>query len=54
MFNELVPYLSFLRVIFVDRNLRVIVTKREDWLRDLETVMKGIHKVYEKMKSAQS
>lgn len=48
LFNELVPYLSSVRVSFVDRILKVQVYKKDKYLDILENVMEGIHKTFSK------
>ena len=46
LFNELVPYLQNVRVTFVDRVLKLQISKVPNFMDILEKVMIGIHKVY--------
>ncbi len=46
LFNALVPYLAFLRAIYVERRLKLLLFQRDSWLDVLEKVMRTIHKTY--------
>lgn len=50
MFNVLVPYLAFVKVNFLEKKLRLRMSKREKWLDDLEKIVKAIHVLYLKHK----
>ncbi len=46
LFNDLVPYLSKLKVSFLEKRLRIRLTKGERWLDDLEAVVNLVHTRY--------
>jgi len=46
LFNALLPYLSIVKVSFLEKRLRLRITKSEKWLDDLEAIMTLIHKLY--------
>jgi len=48
LFNLMVPYLSVLKVTFLEKQLRLRITKTKDWLNDLEKIVKSIHVLYSK------
>lgn len=51
LFEALLKYLSIIRVSFVERHLRISVTKKGKWMDDLENILICIHKVAENAKS---
>jgi transcription-repair coupling factor (superfamily II helicase) len=50
LFNAVVPFMSFLKVTYLERQLRLRMTKQEHWLDDLEKLLKVIHVLYLKHK----
>ena len=54
LFDSLQDYMGFLRVSFVERKLKIMFTKRDGWLKDVLTILKIVHKVYEKRKGESS
>jgi hypothetical protein len=46
LFNVTVPYLDILKVTYLEKKLRLRMTKRTDWLNDLEAVANLIHKLF--------
>ena len=46
LFESLSDYLSYLRVSFVERKLKVMLTKKEDWIHDLLAILRIIDRVY--------
>ena len=46
LFNDLLDYLSVIRVSYLEKKLKVRVTKEEKWMDDLEHIMETIHKLY--------
>ena len=48
LFNDLLDYLSVIRVSYLEKKLKVRVTKEENWMDDLEYIMEAIHKLYTK------
>ena len=46
LFESLSDYLSCLRVSFVERKLKIMVTKKEDWIHDLLSILRIVDKVY--------
>lgn len=54
LFNAMVPYLKIIKVNFLERKLRLRITKGEKWLDDLEGILKAIHVLYLKHKETDS
>ena len=50
LFNGLLPLMNKLRVTYLNKTLVVSLCKQNDWLNDLETIMKTIHSIYLKFK----
>ena len=48
LFNALTPYLSIIRVSFLDKRLRIMITKKENWIDQLEEILNAIHLLFEK------
>jgi transcription-repair coupling factor (superfamily II helicase) len=48
LFNALMPFLAIVKVNFLDRKLRLRITKNDSWLSDIEKIVKTIHTLYEK------
>jgi transcription-repair coupling factor (superfamily II helicase) len=48
LFSVMVPYLSLLKVTFLEKQLRLRLSKSKDWLNDLEKIVKSIHALYSK------
>jgi transcription-repair coupling factor (superfamily II helicase) len=46
LFNAMVPYLSMLKVTFLEKQLRLRITKQKDWLKSLESIVRAIHVLY--------
>ena len=45
LFNALSGYLEIFRMSYLQKKLRLILTKREKWLDDLERIMNIIHQL---------
>lgn len=52
LFNALVPYLGMLRVTYVEKRLKFLLYKKENWLDALEKVMRIAHQTYLKFTEA--
>jgi len=48
LFNSMVPYLGILKVTFLEKQLRLRIKKGNDWLNDLEKIVRNIHMLYSK------
>jgi hypothetical protein len=48
LFNQLLPFLSILKVTFIEKRLKIRMKKRENWMDDLEKVMTVTDKLYRK------
>jgi transcription-repair coupling factor (superfamily II helicase) len=48
LFNAMVPYLNILKVTFLEKQLRLRISKGKDWLNDLEKIVRNIHVLYSK------
>lgn len=46
LFNVMVPYLSILKVTFLEKQLRLRIRKEKDWLKSLEAIVRAIHVLY--------
>lgn len=46
LFNAVAPYLDFLRVTYLEKKLRIRMSKRGQWLNDLENLVNLIHKLF--------
>jgi transcription-repair coupling factor (superfamily II helicase) len=46
LFNLIVPYISILKVSFLEKKLRLRMTKRDKWLDDLEGILSLVHTLY--------
>lgn len=46
LFNEIVPYLDIITVTYLEKKLRLRMSKREKWLDDLEAVVNLIHRLF--------
>lgn len=53
LFESLSDYLTDLRVSFVERKLKVMLTKKEEWVADLLTILRIIDRVYCQAKNSQ-
>ena len=49
-FNALVPYLGVLRVTYVDKRLKFLLSTQGDWVDSLEKIMRTTHQTYLKYK----
>ena len=54
LFEALQDYMGYIRVSFVERQLKIMFTKRDGWLKDVLTILKIVHKVYEKRQGGSS
>ena len=45
LFNALGKYLEIFRMSYLQKKLRLILSKREGWLDDLESIMATIHQL---------
>jgi transcription-repair coupling factor (superfamily II helicase) len=52
LFNAIVPYLSIIHMNFLEKKIRLRMSKGEHWLDDLEHILKIIHVLYLKHKDA--
>lgn len=48
LFNALTPYLSFVHVSFVNREVHVKVQKEGDWMTSLKEILQIVHELYKK------
>lgn len=46
LFNELVPFLGTMRVMYVDKRLKFLISKTDNWLGRLEKIMRITHQTY--------
>ena len=46
LFSAIVPYIRIVKVTFLDKKLKIKMTKRDKWVDDLEGILRTIHKVY--------
>ncbi|MBR1847297.1 MAG: transcription-repair coupling factor [Bacilli bacterium] len=46
LFNSLVPYLGSLRVTYVEKRLKFILMKKDNWIGTLEKIMRVVHQTY--------
>ncbi|MCQ2798450.1 MAG: transcription-repair coupling factor [Bacilli bacterium] len=46
LFSAIVPYIRIVKVTFLDKKLKIKVTKRDKWVDDIESILRIIHKVY--------
>ena len=51
LFNALVPYLGVLRVTYVDKRLKFLLSTKGEWINALEKIMRLTHQTYLKYKS---
>jgi transcription-repair coupling factor (superfamily II helicase) len=42
LFEVMIPFLQIIKISVVDGTLKIVVTKRKDWLADLENILKNI------------
>ena len=47
LFNVFVPYLSIVHVSFVEKKLRILITKKKEWLDVFYEILGIIHNLYE-------
>jgi transcription-repair coupling factor (superfamily II helicase) len=50
LFDVILPYMSFIKVNFLEKKLRIRIAKRDSWLDDLEKIVKGIDALYSRHK----
>lgn len=48
LFNELTPYLSFVHVSFMNREVHVKVEKGDKWMESLKQILEIVHNLYKK------
>jgi len=48
LFNAMVPFLNILKVTFLEKQLRLRISKGKDWLNDLEKIVRNIDALYSK------
>ena len=46
LFSAIVPYIRIVKVTFLEKKLKIKVTKRDKWVDDIEAILRIIHKVY--------
>ena len=51
LFNALIPYLSHIRVTFIDKKLKIRIEKKQTWFNDLENILRLVHTLYMSHKS---
>jgi hypothetical protein len=42
LFEALIPYLSMIKISYVNRRFRIIMTKKQNWLNDFENILKSL------------
>ena len=51
LFDELIDYISILKVTFIEKKLRISMEKGKNWIDDLEKILKIISKLYKTRES---
>ena len=46
LFNSLVPYLGILRATYVDKRLKFLIIKKDNWIASLEKILRITHQTY--------
>jgi hypothetical protein len=54
LFNVVVPFLSIITVNFLEKKLHIRMTKGEDWLKNLDKILRTIHSLYLRHKEGAS
>ena len=47
LFEALIPYLSIIKISYVNRKFKIVMTKKQNWLNDFENILKSLVKVIE-------
>ena len=47
LFEALIPYLSMVKISYLNHRFKVIVTKKENWIDDIENILKALKKILE-------
>ena len=42
LFEALIPYLSLIKISYINHKFKIIMTKRGNWLIDLENILKSL------------
>ena len=50
LFEALIPYLSFIKVSYANNKFRILLTKRENWIKDLENILECLANIMKKNK----
>ena len=45
LFEALIPYLSIIKISYVNKRFKIVVTKKQNWLTDFENILKSLVKV---------
>ena len=47
LFESLIPYLSIIKVSYVNHKFKIVMTKKQNWLNDFENILKSLVKIIE-------
>ena len=50
LFSALVPYLSRIKVTYIDRKLKIRYVKGDGWLKELQKILSAVEELYEAKK----
>ena len=42
LFESLIPYLSIIKLSYVNRRFKLVMTKKSNWLNDFENILKSL------------
>ena len=50
LFESLIPYLNFIKVSYANNRFKIVVTKRKNWTKDLESILESLVNIIKKNK----
>ena len=50
LFKSLIPYLNFIKVSYANNRFKIVVTKRKNWTKDLESILESLVNIIKKNK----
>ena len=47
LFEAMIPYLSSIKISYLNHRFKIIVTKKDNWIYDIENILKALNKILE-------
>jgi len=45
LFESMIPYISFVKISYANHTFKIVISKRQTWLKDLENILESLYRI---------